>query len=106
MQELFLQALRNVTALPPMHNMRSLRRLHLETMRGLTDLTPVRQAPALEQVRLVAMAHLQPEDLAPLAGHPTLRAAVIGLGSHSKNDRARTLLGLPDTTWQTERGAS
>lgn len=104
LEELVLQSLKNVTALPGMHNMRSLRRLHLETMKGLSDLAPLRQAPALEQVRLIDMGHLQPEDLTPLVGHPTLRAASIGLGSTRKNDRARHMIDLPAADWQSTRG--
>jgi hypothetical protein len=41
------------------------------------------------------MRHLQPEDLAPLAGLPHLKAVTPGLGSRRKNDAAAALLGLP-----------
>ena len=103
LEELVLQALKNVTVLPDMQRMGSLRWLHLETMKGLSDLAPLRQAPALEQVRLVDMPHLQPDALAPLVGHPTLRAASIGLGSQRNNDRARHLVDLPPARWRSTR---
>jgi hypothetical protein len=106
LEELYLQALKNVTALPGLGRMTSLRWLHLETMKGLFDLNPLRDAPALEQVRLIDMPHLQPEDLAPLVEHPTLRAATIGLGSLRRNDRARQLVGLPADDWKSTRGAT
>jgi hypothetical protein len=47
------------------------------------------------------MGHLTPEQIAPLAAHPTLRRARLGLGSYKKNNAARAVLPLPDadTSW-------
>ncbi len=52
-------------------------------------------APALEAAELIDMRHLQPQDLAPLAGLPRLKAVTPGLGSLRKNEAAAALLGLP-----------
>jgi len=95
---LFLQALRRVQALPDLSNDKQLRRIHIETMKGLHDLRPLATAPALEQLLLIDMAHLQPEDLRPLVGLPNLKGVDIGLGSDRKNNAARLLLKLPEAT--------
>ena len=92
---LFLQALRQVEALPDLRAATSLRRIRLETMKGLRDLRPLATAPALEAIELIDMRHLQPEDLAPLVGLPTLKAVTPGLGSRRRNEAATALLGLP-----------
>jgi hypothetical protein len=95
LRALFLQALRQVEALPDFREATELQRVRLETMKGLRDLRPLATAPALEGVELIDMRHLQPEDLAPLAGLPHLKAVTPGLGSRRKNDAAAALLGLP-----------
>ena len=95
LRALFLQALRQVEALPDFREATELRRVRLETMKGLRDLRPLATAPSLEGVELIDMRHLQPEDLAPLVGLPHLQAVTPGLGSRRKNDAAATLLGLP-----------
>ena len=95
LRSLFLQALRQVETLPDFSRAASLRRVHLETMKGLRDLRPLATAPALEGVELIDMRHLRPEDLAPLAGLPRLKAVTPGLGSFRKNEAATALLGLP-----------
>ena len=95
LRSLFLQALRQVDNLPDLRQATSLRRVRLETMKGLRDLRPLATAPALEGVELIDMRHLQPQDLAPLAGLPRLKAVTAGLGSRRKNDAAAALLGLP-----------
>jgi len=93
---LFLQALRRVTALPNLSECTRLRRIHLETMKGLSDLTPLTYAPILEQLLLVDMTHLRPEQLEPLRDHPSLRSIRIGLGSVKRNQAAEDILDLPD----------
>ena len=93
---LFLQALKQVTALPSLAALGELRRVHLETMKGLHDLSPVAAAPALEELVAIDMGHLDPEAFRLFVGHPTLRAARIGLGSDRKNAAVRELLPLPD----------
>ena len=64
-------------------------------MKGLRDLRPLATAPALEAIELIDMRHLQPEDLAPLAGLPHLKAVTPGLGSRRRNEAATAMLGLP-----------
>jgi hypothetical protein len=44
---------------------------------------------------LIDMRQLQPEDLAPLARLPNLKAVTPGLGSRRKNEAAAALLNLP-----------
>lgn len=96
LEEFFLQALKNITRLPDLSGLASLATVRLETMKGLRDLSPLRTAPALEELWVVDGRHLSPEDFQPLVGHPTLRRACIGLGSHRRNTEVRQLLGLPD----------
>jgi hypothetical protein len=66
-------------------------------MRGLRDLTTLRRAPALHELRLVDMRHLAPDQVAVLAGHPTLRRVHAGLGSDRKNLAVRDALRIEGT---------
>lgn len=95
LQNLFLQALKNVTVLPSFRNLRHLRRVTLDTMKGVADLSPIADAPNLEELLVVAAHHLNPDDFKPFMGHPKLKAATIGLGSTRKNEQVEKLLGLP-----------
>ena len=79
LRALFLQALRQVEMLPDLSRATSLRRVRLEGMKGLRDVGPLATAPALEAIELIDMRHLQPNDLAPLAGLPNLKAVTPGL---------------------------
>jgi hypothetical protein len=94
---LFLQSLRRVETLPDLSEAVELRRVHLQTMKGIRDLRPLATAPALEELLLVDMVHLRPDDVRCLVGLPNLKAFSAGLGSIKKNDAAEALLGLPDT---------
>jgi len=96
LQYLFLQALKGVTALPSLRRLSLLRRIHLQTMKGLNDLRSVADAPMLEELCIIDMRHLKPEELRPFVGHPTLKRATVGLGSMKKNEAVKELLGLPD----------
>ena len=60
LEELLLQALKNVVSLPDLSSLTQLTRVHLETMKGLTNLRPLLTASALEQVWLIDMGHMQP----------------------------------------------
>jgi hypothetical protein len=99
LEMLFLQSLKNVTSIPSLHKLTHLTSVHLETMKGLQDLSPLLTAPQLENVSLLDMGQLQPEDVAMLAAHPTLKTAIVGLGSKRKNDAATALLPLPRGTY-------
>ncbi|HST26526.1 MAG TPA: hypothetical protein VLJ76_11075 [Gaiellaceae bacterium] len=99
LRHLFLQALPQVTTLPDFSEASSLRRIHLETMKGIRDLRPIATAPALEELVLGDLPQLQPDDLRPLVGHPTLRAVTAHLGGARKNAEAKALLGLPEVTF-------
>lgn len=95
LQNLFLQLLKNVTALPSFRNLSHLRRVTLDTMKGLSDLSPIADAPSLEEMFVVAANQLKPDDFKPFIGHPSVKAATIGLGSIRKNEQVNALLGLP-----------
>jgi hypothetical protein len=93
---LFLQSLRRVEALPDLTDAHELRRIRLQNMRGIDDLRPLATAPSLEDLQLIDMVHLQPENLRCLVGLAKLRGVDLGLGSIRKNEAAEALLGLPD----------
>ncbi len=95
LENLFLQALKNVTVLPSFRDLHRLRRVTLDTMKGVTDLSPIADAPALEELLVIAANHLKSDDFKPFIGHPRLKAATIGLGSTRKNEQVQKLLGLP-----------
>jgi hypothetical protein len=89
---LILASTRSIARLPSFEDARELRWVALESMRGITDLRPIAAAPNLEVLLLVGMSQLDPDDLRPLVGHPSLRAGVWGLGSDRKNRAAGALL--------------
>lgn len=95
LQYLFLQAIRNVTELPDLSKLRKLRRVVLETMKGIRDLSAFRSAPVLEELALVDMKQLQPEDFEPIVCHPTLKVLRAGLGSTKKNNAVKEMIDLP-----------
>lgn len=94
LRSLFLQSLKQVKALPSLAALTELAHIHLQDLKGLNDLAPVAEAPALRDLVLVQMGHLDPEALRPFVGHPTLRAASIGL-SERKAAAVDALLSLP-----------
>lgn len=101
LEYLFLQALRQVSALPNMSGLTALTRVWLETLKGLTDLTPLVEAPNLQDLAVVDMSHLQPEAFKPLVGHRTLRTLRAGLGSKRKNDAVDSLITLStEANWR------
>ena len=94
LQKVYLSKLRGVVELPPLRDAQALTEVTLEHMRGLSDLGVLRDAPALRELRLIEMEHLQPEDVAVLAGHPTLSRMHVGLGSDRKNLAVRDALRI------------
>ena len=95
LQYLFLQALKHVEKIPSLNKLPALRRLHIETLKGLYDLTPINTAPALEELIIVDMHQLNPDNFRSFIGHPTLKSAIIGLGSVKKNKAVQEMLKLP-----------
>lgn len=95
LQHLFLQALKNVQALPDLSRCAALERVWLETMKGLVDVSALATAPALRELDLVDCGHLRPEDLLPLKASRSLRQLGVGMGSDRKNLAARSLLAIP-----------
>jgi len=94
LRSLFLQSLKQVKALPSLAPLTELTRIRLQDLKGLNDLAPVAAAPALRELVVVQMGHLAPEAFRPFVGHPTLRAASIGL-SERKAAAVDALLPLP-----------
>jgi hypothetical protein len=94
LQYLFLQALRGVTSLPDLSRLSELRRVHVQTLKGLNDLEPIARAPALEDLIVIDMPHLDPQQFRRFVGHPTLRRVLIALGSTRKNAVVNEMLPL------------
>jgi hypothetical protein len=84
LQNLFLQSLRHVSALPRLDKAAQLRRICLEDMKGLMDFSALKTAPALEEFLLVAGNKQQPEQLRPVLENPRVRRIGAGFGSDRK----------------------
>ena len=85
LQNLLLQSLKNVTAIPPLQKLTQLRRATLVQMKGISDLTPLLQAKSLEDVAISDAPRLSPEAFLPLQKHVSLQTIVFGSGSNKKN---------------------
>jgi hypothetical protein len=94
LRTLWLEALPQVRSLPDLSEMTNLRKVTLHTMKGLRDLSPLSTAPALEDLALIAMPHLEPGDLRPLAGHPSLRRGHWNIGSLRKTYEAHDVVSV------------
>ena len=95
LQNLWLEALKNVTSLPSFRRLPALRRVTLDTMKGLSNLSPIAEAPGIEELAVLCMGQLPLAAFEPFAGHATLKFATVGLGSERKNRQIESLLGLP-----------
>ncbi|MHB1536036.1 MAG: hypothetical protein ACYC1D_15785 [Acidimicrobiales bacterium] len=95
LRNLFLQALKNVQALPNFGEETQLRGVWLETMNGLKDLSPLGRTPMLEQLLIFDMPHLQPDDLRFLVGHRCLTQLSTALGSKRKYEAVTAMFDLP-----------
>jgi hypothetical protein len=82
-----------IKRIPSFRHLKSLRTVEFDTLKGLTDLTGLAEAPSLEKITIVG-ARLDPGILKPLASHPKLRRAHIGLGSVQSNDAASKILRI------------
>jgi hypothetical protein len=97
LQNLFLQSLPKVTALPPMDRLGCLRRLVLDNMSGLKSFEPILHATALEEFALYTATKSRPDDLSAILGKPRLKRVSAGFGSKNRNDlfeRMRDAAGL------------
>jgi hypothetical protein len=63
----------------------------MENMKGLRDISSLEHAPALEELVLVSMTKLQPEDSLPVLSNANLKRISGWLGSFRKNDRFNEL---------------
>lgn len=95
LQYLFLQTLNRVITLPSFRNMAKLRRVHLETLKGVTNLSPLLEASSLEEILILNMPQLTPENFEPLIVHPSLKNMSIFLGSKRKNKKVSEMFNLP-----------
>jgi hypothetical protein len=89
---LFLQALRNVVALPDASRLVNLRRVYLETMKGLKDVSGIFKSPSLEEYIHVCAQNMKPAQYAELLKHKTLKKALFGFGSDKKNKEIEDLM--------------
>ena len=89
---LFLQALRNVIALPNTSNLVNLRRIYIDTMKGLKDVSGILKSPSLEEFIHVCAQNMQPEQYTELLKLPTLKKALFGFGSEKKNKAIEELM--------------
>jgi hypothetical protein len=95
LQRLHLENLAQVRALPSFASLRKLRRVAILSLRNLVDVAPVAAAPALEDLHVGGMRQFEPAAFAVFRNHPTLRTAIVGLGSTRKNSEVERMLGLP-----------
>jgi len=97
LQNLFLQTLVKVRALPSFLRSEALRRVWVENMKGLHDFSSLEWAPALEEFVLVEGLKQHPDELLPVLRNPTLRRATAGFGSATRNmafERLRLAHGI------------
>jgi hypothetical protein len=85
LQNLFLQSLPHVQALPSLTCARALRRVVVENLKGLSDFHAFEDAPSLEEFALVDGKRQTPEQLVPVLRNRHLRAARAHFGSDRKN---------------------
>lgn len=95
LQKLFLDRLKNVKSLPDFSLCRNLKDIQINTTKeGISDVSSLQSAVNLEEL-LFSGHTLQPGDFICLKKHPSLKCALIGLGSHKKNTEIEKILSLP-----------
>jgi hypothetical protein len=82
LRSLHLRAL-DCAELPQLHRLAHLEDLHLEALRNVRDLRPIAQAQSLRRLRISAMPQLNVEDFAPLR-EGSLRSLDVEIGSRRK----------------------
>jgi hypothetical protein len=85
LQNLFLQSLPQVEALPPLDDLHHLRRVVLENLKGLTDVESLRTAPSLEEFAFIDAGGKEPGIFLPVLQNPAVRRVSVGFGSMKKN---------------------
>ncbi|HVL94973.1 MAG TPA: hypothetical protein VM266_03860 [Solirubrobacteraceae bacterium] len=90
---LFLQSLRQVTALPDL-SATALEHAWLENMKGLVDFRGLAAAPALQELHLYDMRHVRWEHLSCFEGHPRLAEGIVHTGSARRDAELTERLGL------------
>jgi hypothetical protein len=85
LQNVFLQSLPHIEALPRLDACRALRRLVLQNLKGFGDFAALEEAPALEEFALLEGNRQQPEQLVPVLRNPAIRRAKALFGSDRKN---------------------
>jgi hypothetical protein len=92
LQNLFLQSLPRIPAMPSLSNAHVLRRVVLANMKGLSDFSEFEWAPSLQEFSLIEGRNQEPEQLLPVLRNSTLKRASSWFGSDSKNNRFLELL--------------
>lgn len=91
LQNLLLQSLPHIEALPSLRGSQLLRRIILINLKGLRDLSELEGAPSLEEFALFEGNHQDPEQLVPVLSNPAVLRVAAGFGSQRKNDRFEAL---------------
>ena len=85
LQYVFLQALRNVIAIPDLSRLLELRRLSLENMKALADVSALWSSPSLTEFIHVSANNMRPEQYEGIGKISTLERVLVGFGSKKKN---------------------
>lgn len=86
LQNVYLQSLKQVTALPPMNELPRLRRVSLVTMNSLRDISSLREVQSLRDFLYEPGVVLSPNAFDWIFEMPNLKHALIGFKSVSKNE--------------------
>jgi len=92
LQNLLLQSLPQITALPSLRELWNLKRITLQNLKGIKDFSELQWAPALQEFILIQGQPQQPEDLLPVLRNPAVRRASAHFGSIKKEERFKELL--------------
>lgn len=87
LQNLFVQSMPKVAAIPLLDDAVTLRRIVLQNMGGLKKLDSLRHAPSLEEFLLIEGNKQQPEDLIPVLENRNVSMVGAWFGSTARNDR-------------------
>lgn len=85
LQNLCLQSLPHVGALPQLRDSAALRRVVIDNLKGMHDFTALEEAPALEEFALLAGNGQSPLQLVPVLNNPSVRSVSAYFGSDRKN---------------------